>query len=854
MSELLRFAAEFVTFLVSSAGLALVLLRSELLSRNRLWRGLLGLGFAALAASAFVAGSLIAGSPEEVAVVAFRIVGVVLLAAGAARAEAPARVRAGIGAGAAVVLLATPLAERAAGAALLVIGAVLVGGALLDASRRSVAARVAASAAAALLVLVLVLSVALSSVLTATVEREAVERLEGRARREATAVQNAVRDVALPAARLAAASLEGEALAFLQAAAATPAPSPEITRRLEALSATYLSGRELAYLAPDGSLVAQTGGVAGGALRSIAEDRVVKRLLGERPSGGTEGTRPEATTVVVAADGAAAVAVTATGFTTPADPTFQRLGAAVAIVPVDIGYLRQQRRDDPRLAFAVVAGRSVVATSPGGAQPAEADLVDLAGGASSRTFRDHYSASAPIEDERGNRVASFVVSTDRRFVDDTRDTLFRTLFLIALGSTLLALLFAALVGDRIGAGLRRLTTAAGSIRAGDLDARAGIRSADEVGVLGEAFDSMVTTLAAQRDALAAAAEQEAALRNRLEAIVQGMGEGLLAVDVDGLVTDVNRAAETLLGASSEDLIGRPLAEVTRLVAEAAPQRDLVGALGARKAWTDVALLGEEPVPVAVTATPLSDATGERTGGVALLRDLRDERALDTMKREFLSRVGHELRTPLAIITGYSRILSRRDATSDQVHEWAGYISDKAHELERIIEMLEFFAASGGGHELAVDQPTDLRAVVAQAIARWDERLDGRRTIRSRLGRSKVEVKSHPQRLARCLDELIDNAIKFSPESSSVVVTLRRVDGEAVVTVADKGNGMTDQEIDGAFTAFVQGDASDTRHYGGLGLGLPFAQRVVESNGGRVVIDSTPGRGSKVSIHLPVASG
>ncbi|MFP5328381.1 MAG: ATP-binding protein [Acidimicrobiia bacterium] len=853
MSEQLRFAAEFVTFLVAAAGFAMVVLRPELLARTLPTRVALGAGFALLALSAFLSGSLLVSSPDVAAVVVPRIAGALLTGVGASGWAGAPRPRAVLVLGVLLVLASVPF-DGTPAATLLVGGGVAFAVALLASARRSIAARVAASAAAALLVLVLVLSVALSAVLTATVEQEAVERLEGRARQEARAVENALQETALPAARVAAASLEGDALDALRAIAAAPSPNPDVARRLDALSSTYLSGRQLAYVAGDNTVVGQSASAEAALIEEVVASDVVSRARAEGASGAAT-SRPEGTAVVVANGRAAAVAVTITGFTRTGDPTFQALGAVVAVVPIDATYLRQQRRDDDRLVFAVATPEEVLASAPGEGLPAERELRSLTATAvkdadGSKALDGHYAAAAAIDDGSGEPVAAVLVATDRGFVDDTRDTIFRTLFLIALGSTLLALLFAAVVGDRIGSGLRRLTTVARAVRAGDLSARSEIRTDDEVGLLSGAFDTMVTSLAEQSDALAAAAQEEASLRNRVEAIVQGMGEALVAVDASGVVTDVNSAAEDLLAKPAAELRGQPLGAVMTLVSEDDPRRDLVARIGSAERWSAVGVLGEAEVPVAVTATALVGADGA-VGGVVLLRDLREERALDTMQREFLSRVGHELRTPLAIITGYSRILSTREADTERVQEWAGYISGKARELERIIEMLEFFAASTAGHAMGRRQEVDLRKLVADAVERWADRMGGTRSVRGRIARSPVVVHGVPGRLSRSIDELIDNALKFSPPTSAVSVSLRTVEGEAVITVTDRGKGMTAEEVEAAFEAFIQGDTSDTRHFGGLGLGLSFAQRVVESHGGRVTIDSTPAKGSRVSIRLPL---
>ena len=141
-----------------------------------------------------------------------------------------------------------------------------------------------------------------------------------------------------------------------------------------------------------------------------------------------------------------------------------------------------------------------------------------------------------------------------------RNDLFRTLFLIALGGTLIALVLAAFVGDRIGAGIRRLTEAAEGIQGGDLGVRAGIHTDDEVGLLGAAFDSMAESIQQQTDL-------ETRLRGRLEAVVAGMGEALVAVDDSGAITDFNQAAEELMGITADNARGQLVDEVIDLTAD-----------------------------------------------------------------------------------------------------------------------------------------------------------------------------------------------------------------------------------------------------------------------------------------------
>ena len=224
-----------------------------------------------------------------------------------------------------------------------------------------------------------------------------------------------------------------------------------------------------------------------------------------------------------------------------------------------------------------------------------------------------------------------------------------------------------------------------------------------------------------------------------------------------------------------------------------------------------------------------------------------------MKTEFLSRVGHELRTPLAGIVGFARLLATRVVPAKQARGWHHEILEQSKRLERIVEMLEFFASSGAGRVPLRPAPLDLRELVHDVAAQWGERLDGTHSLVRRVARDTPSVMGDRRWLGRALDELLDNAVKFSPGGGRVALAVAPVEGggDVEVSVTDQGKGMTESERAQAFGEFVQGDSSDTRPFAGLGLGLSLVQRVAEGHGGRVACRSEPGKGSKLSILLPV---
>ncbi|MDQ1428491.1 MAG: two-component system, OmpR family, sensor histidine kinase VicK, partial [Acidimicrobiaceae bacterium] len=562
------------------------------------------------------------------------------------------------------------------------------------------------------------------------------------------------------------------------------------------------------------------------------------------------------------------------------------VGYLLRVRPLDNDYLDSRHRDDQTVSLAIVDQSNVLAIA-GRLPPVRSlNAIGAAVLASSqpvnRVIGGQYVAAQPIKqaDNQQSAIGAVVVSTPTSAVVVTRDRLFRTLFLIALGGTLIALGLAVVIGDRITAGLRRLTLVAESIQSGRRGERSGITSDDEVGVLGAAFDSMADSIEEQTRALRSAADDETRLRSRMEAVVAGMGDALVAVDARGNITDFNQAAEEMTGVTAAQAVGEPVDEVVILVNEDG------GSLGPRlrtpspSRWGMLATALEQngtEFPVAVSAGALRGPGNELVGQVLVLRDLRREREVERMKTEFLSRVGHELRTPLTGIMGYADFLMRRSVPVERAQVCYEEILVSAKRLLRVVEMLEFFASSGAGRVLLRPEPLDVHQLVESVVVPWSERLAAPSTIASQIADDIPEINGDRRWLALAIDELIDNAVKFSLGGAQVTVTAGvalgrppqeppRFSGPGAsapsangpgsvrvleISVMDRGKGMTPEEQATAFGEFVQGDSSDTRQFGGLGLGLSLVQRVVEGHGGTVRCTSLSGRGSTFTIALPL---
>ncbi|MGV3758763.1 MAG: ATP-binding protein [Actinomycetota bacterium] len=874
-----RFAAEFTLFLVALSGFGFVVLRPDLLIQRRIARAGAAVAFVALAVAALSSGALVVDDPDEGWLMALRAGAVVVLgaSAGAWHTRRGARHLLAVGvvalavAEALVALDQPPIGVEVARG----VGALGLGACLVAASTRAISARIATSAAAIVLVVITALAVALSSVVTGNVEDEAVRRYGARADTEAqaTAAQGAA--VLPPTQVLASAlsssrdpvfvdslrSLTEPGATFDALAAARPAVAEPMAEFLDRFVSSDPRQGPTLLVNADGAVVLALQADPSGA-REV--DPAVATELGGSAvvSQARELRGPVQSVAVVAGEPLAVAAAPIT-----LDATDFR-GVVVLTSRLDDSYLAVRaapiESEQTGAALALV-GRQGVLSDHG--PVVDADLAEElaqevidSSRPLAREVGDRFVSGRVVEGGDGAPVMALLLSVPRSQIEAAREDLYRVLFLVAMGAAAVALAVAIAVGERIGVGLRRLTAAATAIREGDLDASAQVRTDDELGVLGSTFDAMADSLRTMTDDLRRAADDEAALRGRLEAVVAGMGEALVAVDRHGVVTDFNAAAEELADLPATEARGRAIAEVLRFVDEDGADQTARLQRPVLDGWTatgSVTSRDGAEVPVVVSAGTLRGPGNDVSGAVFVLRDVRRERELERMKTEFLANISHELRTPLTPIKGFASILQTRELPRERAQGFAEEIGTAADQLERVIGQLVNFATAVGGRLLVEPEPLPPRPVLDEAVHRWQARVDGTHQIVRRVAKGTPPIPADRAALLQALDELLDNAVKYSPGGGRVVVAAAPVEapgGPAVeVSVSDQGVGIPPERLGTMFDDFSQADASATRRFGGLGLGQALVHRIVRAHGGELTCESEPGQGARVAMTFPLAA-
>jgi PAS domain S-box-containing protein len=326
------------------------------------------------------------------------------------------------------------------------------------------------------------------------------------------------------------------------------------------------------------------------------------------------------------------------------------------------------------------------------------------------------------------------------------------------------------------------------------------------------------------------------------AILANVADGIVAVDRDGRVVVWNAAAEEITGVPTAEALERYPVDVL--------QRDLSSERGGTNRLVSI-MRGSEEVWLSLSEALMRDPAGAVAGRIFAFRDISAERFVDQMKSDFVSTVSHELRTPLTSIYGFAETLLRRDiGFSDAEREtFLGYIASESERLTRIVDALLNVARLDSGN-LHVDlRPTDVRALLEDSVPAEETETNGHRFVVD-LADGVPDVRADADKLRQVLDQLIANAVKYSPAGGVVRLEARRRTDAVEISVADEGSGIPASRLDRVFDKFYRGGDSQP----GTGLGLFIAQGLVAAMGGKIWVNSKEGRGSRFTFELPVAEG
>jgi two-component system phosphate regulon sensor histidine kinase PhoR len=425
----------------------------------------------------------------------------------------------------------------------------------------------------------------------------------------------------------------------------------------------------------------------------------------------------------------------------------------------------------------------------------------------------------------------------------------RVVWSTAILTATVALLLTFGIAGRMSRRLQELTTGAEEIAAGSYGHKVYAVGRDEIAALGRAFNSMSEHLEEQFTQLAEDREQ-------LRMILSGMVEGVVALDAEQRVLFANERAADLLGFPAKGIVGRPLWEIARRSGlQEVVQRALAGPEPARQ---ELSWNGPATQHVTLHVARLEGAPPR--GAVLVLHDTTELRRLERLRQDFVANVSHELKTPLSVIKACIETLL--EGAADDPQHRGGFlqqIADQADRLHALILDLLSLTRIEGGMEVFQFQDVPLAPLVAATLERHRARAEARKQILigepggvSPQVDGAIAAWADEEAVQEILDNLIDNAVKYTPEGGRIQVRWHAANGEVCLEVADTGIGIPEQDLPRIFERFYRVDKARSRELGGTGLGLSIVKHLAQAMHGNVSATSKVGQGTTFTVRLPRA--
>lgn len=412
-------------------------------------------------------------------------------------------------------------------------------------------------------------------------------------------------------------------------------------------------------------------------------------------------------------------------------------------------------------------------------------------------------------------------------------------------SLAIAILLAFTISRRITQPLQAMKDQTERISEGNYSGQVEIYSEDEIGQLGNAINYLSVRV---RDAQ----ELTEAERQRLDSVLKHMTDGVIATDRRGKVLIINDTALSFIHEMQETTIGESIIDVLKLN----------GRYSFRSLFESQESIimdfsnDEQESLIRGEYTVIQRESGFISGLVWVLTDITEHEKIERERRQFVSNVSHELRTPLTSVKSYSEALTEGAIEEPEIAtEFLGVIQTETDRMIRMINDLLHLSRMDSEREDINKELTPFRQFVSHTIDRFDMILQNDNTnnieIERELTDDDVLVEIDQDKMMQVIDNILNNAVKYSPDGDVITVRLMATNNEVVLSIQDQGLGVPQKALPHLFDRFYRVDKARSRAQGGSGLGLAIAKDVVEIHGGRVWANSIENIGSTFFVALPI---
>ena len=446
----------------------------------------------------------------------------------------------------------------------------------------------------------------------------------------------------------------------------------------------------------------------------------------------------------------------------------------------------------------------------------------------------------------GNPIGIISVTTNI----ESRYTQVKDIGVIFVSSSLIAIILVIIITFLISQGITKpiaeMKKQTEKIAEGNYTGEVKIYSDDEIGQLGQAINDLSFKIKEAQEST----ESE---RQRLDSVLRHMSDGVIATDRRGRIVIMNTAALDILNLKSEKVIGIPLLSILPLD-EKVTFRELLETQQERLIHLEED--GEDSI-VQCEFSVIQRESGFISGLVCVLTDVTEQEKIDRERRNFVSNVSHELRTPLTSIKSYTEALV--DGAWENKEIAPGFLKVIETETDRMMRMITDLLnlSRMDQNRLALEKEfINMNELVVHIVNRFEMVLqsepyrDKNYRILTDITQRDLWVELDQDKITQVLDNIINNAIKYSPDGGRIIVRLMETHTDIIVSVSDEGLGIARKDIPHLFDRFYRVDKARSRAMGGSGLGLAIAQEVVQLHGGKIWVNSIENKGSTFFVSLP----
>ena len=456
---------------------------------------------------------------------------------------------------------------------------------------------------------------------------------------------------------------------------------------------------------------------------------------------------------------------------------------------------------------------------------------------------------SPISSSSGNSgnplgIISVTTNIESRYAQ------VKDIGVIFVSSSLIAIVLVIIITFLISQGITKpiaeMKKQTEKIAEGNYTGEVKIYSDDELGQLGQAINDLSFKIKEAQEST----ESE---RQRLDSVLRHMSDGVIATDRRGRIVIMNTAALDILNLKSEKVIGIPLLSILPLE-EKVSFRELLETQQERLIHLEDD--GEDSI-IQCEFSVIQRESGFISGLVCVLTDVTEQQKIDRERRNFVSNVSHELRTPLTSIKSYTEALV--DGAWENKEIAPGFLKVIETETERMMRMITDLLnlSRMDQNRLGLEKEfINMNELVVHIVSRFEMVLqsepyrDKNYRILTDITQRDLWVELDQDKITQVLDNIINNAIKYSPDGGRIIVRLMETHTDIIVSVSDEGLGIARKDIPHLFDRFYRVDKARSRAMGGSGLGLAIAQEVVQLHGGKIWVNSIENKGSTFFVSLP----